>query len=138
MGQKQERLTVFFDGSCRVCSREIEHYRQRDTDGRLLLVDIADPAFDPSPYDRELKDFMAELHVRDASGRFHTGVDAFARIWEVMPQPEWHLLAAVIALPGINLLARGGYALFARFRKFLPKAEQQCDDGSCHLGHRRP
>ena len=40
------QLTVFFDGACPICSREIAHYRRRDSEGRLRLVDIAAPSFD--------------------------------------------------------------------------------------------
>lgn len=137
MGQSKAGLAVFYDGSCRVCSREIEQYRKRDKNDQLTLVDIAAPDFDPAVYGLTQRDFMAKLHVRDASGTFHTGVDAFVRIWEAMPQPELHLLAAVVALPGINLLARGGYALFARFRGHLPKLDRGCTDDSCDPGQRR-
>ena len=137
MAQTNDHLIVFYDGGCVVCSREMEQYRRRDKGGVLILVDIAAPTFDPTQYGRDLDTFMRQLHVRDASGIYHTGVNAFARIWEVMPQPELHLLAAVIALPGINMLAQGGYGVFARFRRFLPKVEPRCDDGSCRHGTRK-
>ena len=120
MEQNSKGLTVFYDGACRVCSMEIERYRLRDKDGLLTLIDIAAPTFDPAQYDRDLQMFMKKLHVLDDSGNFHTGVDALTRIWAVMPQPELHLLSAVVALPGVNLLASSGYWLFARCRKLLP------------------
>jgi predicted DCC family thiol-disulfide oxidoreductase YuxK len=132
MVKNKEKLTLFYDGGCIVCSREMEKYRLRDKSGKLILIDIAAPTFDPSKYGRDLKTFMAELHVRDESGIFHTGVAAFARIWDVLPQPELHLLSAIISLPGISLLARSGYWLFAHSRKFLPK-KTACRDGNCKI-----
>jgi hypothetical protein len=38
-------LTIFFDGACPLCRREIAHYLRRDRSGRLAALDIAaDPA----------------------------------------------------------------------------------------------
>ncbi len=120
MKQKVNELTVFYDGACGVCRREIESFRRRDRDGLLTLIDIAASTFDPAQYGRDLQTFMKKLHVRDVAGNFHTGVDALTRIWAIMPQPELHLLSAVVAFPGINTVARSGYWLFARCRKYLP------------------
>ena len=47
------------------------------------------------------------------------------------------LLAGAAGLPGINLVARGGYSLFARYRHLLPKKKTACEGGSCTLDHRR-
>ena len=92
MKQKTDSLTVFYDGACSVCRREIERFRRRDKAGLLTLIDIAAPTFDPAQYGLELQVFMKKLHVRDAAGNFHTGVDALTRLWAIMPQPELHLL----------------------------------------------
>ena len=120
MMQNSNKLEVFYDGGCNLCNSEIERYRKIDSEQRLALVDISEASFDPSQYDRDLSTFMKKLHVRDTAGTFHTGVDAFTRIWSVMPRQELHLLAAIVNFPGINLVARSGYWLFARVRKFLP------------------
>ena len=133
MTKERATLTVFYDGGCIVCSREMEKYKRRDKGGVMTLVDIAAPDFDPTLYGRDQKELMAKLHVRDEAGNFHTGVDAFSRIWEALPQPELHLLAALVNLPGISLLARGSYWMFARTRKFLPKRSSACNDDSCNL-----
>ena len=114
------RLEVFYDGGCNLCTREIERYRKIDSRHRLTLIDISASSFDPSQYDRDLSTFMRKLHVRDAAGDFYTGIDAFTRIWAVMPNSELHLLSAVVAFPGINLMARSGYWLFARCRQLFP------------------
>lgn len=115
-----DKLTVFYDGGCGVCRREVEKYRQMDQEGRLVFIDISAPSFEPSQYGGDLQQFMKKLHVLDASGEFYSGIDAFIRIWAVLPKSELHLLSTVVAFPGVNLLARSGYWLFARLRKFLP------------------
>ncbi len=133
---KKAVLEVFYDGDCRVCRREMEHYRQLDRSGNLQLIDIAASDFDAVAYGRNRDDFMASLHVRDAEGRYHVGVDAFARIWEVVPATGFSLLAAIVQLPVIHALAGVAYGVFARFRRYLPKTAGGCTDDSCRLGHR--
>ncbi len=112
-------LTVFYDGACGVCSKEIAHYRAL-ADQRICFVNIAGTDFDAASYGRTMAEFQAQLHARDAQGQFFTGVEAFRRLWDALPSPFYPLLSVFVGLPGIHLAARTGYALFARFRHLLP------------------
>ena len=128
-------ITVFYDGSCIVCSTEIEHYRSKDQFERLLLVDISDPSFNPAPYRIDLPDFMYELHVIDRGGVIFKGVEGFWAIWQAFPASTLYgLLGTIITLPLINPLVRLGYKGFARFRRYLPKKNHNCANGSCRIG----
>jgi predicted DCC family thiol-disulfide oxidoreductase YuxK len=129
-------LTIFYHGSCIVCATEMEHYRKKNHDGRLIFVDISDPHFEPDQYGRTRQEFMARMHVMDAKGAVYTGVDAFPVIWQAFPGLFYRLMGKIVRLPGIHLLARLGYALFARFRLYLPRKEAACESESCRLGHR--
>ena len=117
-------LTIFFDGACGVCSREMAHY-QKVADQRVRFVDIAALDFNAEDYGRTSEDFQRELHVCDADGSFYTGVEAFRRLWEALPSPFFPLLSAVVGLPGVNLAARTGYAIFARYRHLLPSSRKK-------------
>jgi predicted DCC family thiol-disulfide oxidoreductase YuxK len=129
-------LQIFFDGSCRVCSAEMESYRRKNPDNRLEFIDISDDDFRSDTYGKSLGDFMAELHVRDAHGNFATGIDAFIAIWQAFPSGSaWRLAAVTLGLPGINSLSRSGYRVFARYRHMLPRRRQDCDTGICSLDH---
>lgn len=128
-------ITVFYDGACSVCSTEIEQYRCQDRAGRLLLVDISTPDFNPARYNLSLSAFMYELHVIDSRGVVYTGVEAFWAIWQAFPASTLYgLFGTLITLPIINPLARLGYRGFARIRKYLPKKRNDCADGSCRIG----
>ena len=130
-------LEIFYDGDCQVCSSEMGHYRERDLHQRLRFVDIREDSFRARDYGKTQAEFMARLYVRDASGSFFSGVDAFILIWQAWPAGStYRLLASAAGLPGINLVARGGYALFARYRHLLPKKKTACEGGSCTLDHR--
>lgn len=128
-------LRVFYDGSCSVCSREMEVLRRKVHGGRLLFVDIGAPEFDPTPFGITLDAFMYEMHCIDREGRIYRGVDAFRAIWLAFPDiTRYRLLAALINLPGVNSLGRFIYRLFARNRKYLPKYRDACRDGTCRRG----
>lgn len=129
-------LTVFYDGGCPVCSREIGHYRRMAGGDKLIFVDISDPGFDPKRYGRTLEEFMTEMHAMDSSGSIYRGVDAFRALWQGLPVSLYGELGGVLGLPGIHLLARIGYRIFARLRRFLPRVGKPCDD-HCHPGRRR-
>lgn len=114
-------LTVFYDGGCPVCAREIAHYRRRECEGRLYFVDISQPDFDPTLYGRSQQEFMARMHAMDSCGRFFVGVDAFRALWRGMPGRFYPFLATLAGFPGIHQLARGGYYWFARLRRYLSR-----------------
>ena len=116
-------LTIFYDGACSVCSREMEHYR-KVADQRVLFVDIAAVDFNAEVYGRSSDDFQRELHVCDADGCFYTGVEAFRKLWQALPSPFYPLLSLTVGLPGVNLAARTGYAIFARYRHWLPSSKK--------------
>jgi predicted DCC family thiol-disulfide oxidoreductase YuxK len=129
-------LQVFYDGACSVCAAEIELYRRKERASRLIFVDISTPDFDPAPYGITMESFTRDMHAIDSEGRVYRGVAAFWAIWNAFPDSAgYRLLSTVIALPGINLLARLAYRGFARIRKYLPKRHGVCESGSCRIGH---
>ena len=121
-------LTVFFDGACGVCSKEMSYYRSI-ADQRLEFVNIAASDFDAEVYGKSAAEFQARLHVRDAEGRYFTGVEAFRRLWEALPSPFYPLFSGLVGLPGIHFASQIGYDLFARFRHLLPASHA----ASCRL-----
>jgi predicted DCC family thiol-disulfide oxidoreductase YuxK len=95
------------------------------------MIDISLPTFDPVPYGLSQEEVMTQLHVMDADGTIYRGIDGFRAIWSAFAERlPYRLLIVLFGLPGVRLLARFGYWLFARFRRFLPR--NQCQ-GSCPL-----
>ena len=107
-------ITVFYDGKCGLCRREIQHYQRIAPRDRFLWRDITvDPASIESIGIR-YADGLKLLHAHDIQGTLYVGVDAFLLIWREIPR--WCVLASVIALPGIHTLANLAYNLFASWR----------------------
>ena len=132
-------LQIFFDGSCTVCAAEMAVYQRKEHGGRLQFVDISAPEFNPAPYGITLQAFMYEMHAIDRDNHLYRGVDAFRAIWQAFgASTRYGLLGVLVALPGVHLLARLAYWSFARSRKFLPKSNPGCRDGTCGLGSDKP
>ncbi len=127
-------ISIYYDGACSVCAREIERYRTRDRQGRLVCIDISAPGFDPRQTGIPLDTLMYELHAIDRQGNVYRGVESFWAIWQAFPSDSiYGFIGWSIHLPLINGLARLCYRGFARIRKYLPKRKTDCDSGSCRI-----
>ena len=137
--EPQFPLQIFYDGACSVCASEIEHYGRLNHEGRLLMVDISAPDFDPGVYGITLAEFMYQLYVIDQAGKIYCGVEAFWAIWQAFPASTlFGFMGKMITLPGINLIARVCYKAFARIRRYLPRRKADCSTGSCRIGKDKP
>jgi predicted DCC family thiol-disulfide oxidoreductase YuxK len=121
-------LTVFFDGACPLCRREIAHYSRRDRASRIAFVDIA---ADPTPLARigvTQAEALAAMHARRADGTLLRGAAAFVALWEEIP--GWRLAARLVRVtPGLLPLAERLYAWVAPRRGRV--AAMLCRSGGC-------
>lgn len=127
MKSKEQILTVYFDGLCHLCSREIDHYRKQEGAERIRFLDITAPGFDATKEGVDPFEVHRVLHTRSSSGEVSTGVDSFIEIWSVLPKYKW---AARLARRGfVRSFLNVGYVLFAKIRPLLPrKKATNCDD----------
>lgn len=107
-------ITVFYDGKCGLCSREIDHYRKVAPPGIFQWQDVTVDASALKARQVDLVEALRLLHALDAQGNLHVGVDAFLLIWRNLDR--WRLLARIVALPGIRPLTDRLYRLFADWR----------------------
>lgn len=75
------KLTVFHDGACPLCTREIALIRRLDRRGEIDFVDVADPSAS-CPIDRRAA--LARFHAVE-DGRLLSGAAAFAAMWRAIP-----------------------------------------------------
>jgi predicted DCC family thiol-disulfide oxidoreductase YuxK len=112
-------LTIYFDGACHLCSREIEHYRRKDRKGEIRFVDISLPDFSAAAEGLDPIRVQQVMHVRTRDGRILTAVDAFLEIWKVIPGMQF--LQRIASLRILRPFLDFGYHTFARLRPYLPK-----------------
>ena len=82
------RTTVYFDGACPLCRREISLLQKMDRKERLLFRDISSPqaaAFCPLPQER----MLAQFHVRRADGVMMVGAAAFLTAYSHITGLGW-------------------------------------------------
>ena len=125
------KRTIYFDGLCQLCSREIDTFQWLVRDGSLAYVDITLPDFDATAHGVDPVAVNRHMHVRDEqTGRMLVGVDALAGMWECVPGFRW--LAWLSRLPVLRQLSDVGYEVFAWVRPKLPKRRRDlCDSGRC-------
>lgn len=110
-------LTVWFDGACPLCAREIALMRRLDRKGAIDFIDIAAPDA-ACPIDRAA--LLARFHAQEADGPIVSGAAAFAAMWRAIPllQP----LGLIAKFPPALWLMERAYRLFLRARPAIVRA----------------
>lgn len=130
-------LTVFYDGSCPLCRREIEVYRGLEARAPVCFADVSDPALAPDALaGRPREALLARFHVRAADGRLLDGAAAFLALWAALP--GWRWLARAGRLPGAPWFLERLYRLFLRGRPRLQRWAQRLDGARLHGARRDP
>ena len=115
-------LTVWHDGGCPLCRREIAFLRRLDRGRRIEFVDVSGTEPVSCPLDRAA--MLARFHARE-DGRLLSGAAAFAAMWRAIP-----------LLRPLGLLARNrlvlaaferGYRGFLRLRPKLQRIALRLD-----------
>tara|TARA_E500000331_G_scaffold330296_1_gene351705 strand:- start:767 stop:1168 length:402 start_codon:yes stop_codon:yes gene_type:complete len=112
--RKKIMITVFYDGKCGLCSKEINHYRQIADDNKFNWQDITESTKALERNGVSLAQGLRFLHATDSSGRMHVGVDAFILIWSNLNR--WRMLSRLTSLPLVYQSARLLYRWFAAWR----------------------
>ena len=111
------KTTVFFDGSCPICLREINFYRRLSGSDRVDWLDLSDDTI-ILPKGIRLEAALSELHVQKPNGQIITGAAAFAAIWSELPYLR--LFGRLAAVPPFIWLLDRLYAAFRKYRKPTP------------------
>jgi predicted DCC family thiol-disulfide oxidoreductase YuxK len=111
----QGSCTVYFDGACPICRREIAHYRTREGAADISWVDVvaSGPVELGTDLDRDAA--LARLHVRREDGSLVSGAEAFATIWARLPAYAW--LGRIAAWRPVLFMLEVGYRAFLGARR---------------------
>ncbi len=112
-------LTVFYDGSCPLCRREIEFYRSRSGADSISWVNLATAADDALPKDVDRQTLESRFHVADRRNGVISGAPAFFAIWKTLP--AFRVLGALQRIPGMVQIAEFTYTQFLKVRPKLQK-----------------
>ena len=109
------QLTVWHDGACPLCQREIALMRRLDRAGAIDFIDASD-GDSLCPIDRG--ELLARFHARE-DGQLLSGAAAFAAMWRAIPLLRPLGLAA--RHPCVLALLESGYVRFLQFRPRLQR-----------------
>lgn len=114
--QDVDRLTIWFDGSCPLCRREIALMKRLDRRGAIDFVDVSGPGEGECPIDRA--DLLARFHARE-DGRLLSGAAAFAAMWRAIPMLR--PIGQLARIPLVLALLERLYIAFLRIRPRLQR-----------------
>jgi predicted DCC family thiol-disulfide oxidoreductase YuxK len=129
-------LTLYYDGQCAFCTREMMRLAGWDIREALAFVDIAQPGFDPAPLGLSMDDLNREMASRTAQGQVRVGVDSMLAAYTLVGKGY---LVWPLRVPGLRQVLTLLYRLFARHRysmsKLLGYKMPDCTDGVCGVGN---
>jgi predicted DCC family thiol-disulfide oxidoreductase YuxK len=104
MHQRQQEITVYYDGACPGCVRDRARYERlsANTGESVQWVDITGREAELCQLGIDPQAALRELHVRDAFGRVHRELDAYILLMSRVPRLR--PLAWLIGLPGVRRL----------------------------------
>ena len=113
------KLTIFYDGACPLCRREIDFYRRRRGASDLAWIDVSQvPEREVAP--GLTKDqALARFHTRRADGTLISGGAAFAELWAALP--AFSALGGVMKRPPLVWALNLAYPLFLKSRPRLQR-----------------
>jgi predicted DCC family thiol-disulfide oxidoreductase YuxK len=114
--------TLFYDGRCPLCMREVRLLRKL-AGNTLALVDLHQVPDRPDAPSKLIK--LTSLHLQTDNGTWLTGVDATVRAWS---HTRWGWLFAILRWPLIGWVADHVYRTWAlhRYRRIYGCAD--CSD----------
>lgn len=118
------RLTVFYDGACPLCIREIGLLRRLEKGRRVDYLDISPPgaaAFCPVPQEQ----LLARFTVKRADGEMVDGAQAFTEVWSQIPWLIW--LRPIGRFPPTRWTLNLNYGGFLKIRPWLQRFVRKLD-----------
>lgn len=115
MSAASKPVTVWYDGACPLCQREIALMRRLDRRGRIDFVDVTSETT-VCPLDRER--LLARFHASE-DGRELEGAEAFAAMWRAIP--VLRPLGLVARFRPVLWLLERMYGVFLRVRPRLQR-----------------
>ena len=100
-------MKVYFNGSCKICNAEINHYKKKTCD--INYVDISKNK-DEHIKHLSKKDLFRRMHVYH-DGKIISGSESFLVLWETLPR--WRYLSFFLKFPLLRQIWKIAYETLA-------------------------
>lgn len=119
-------MTVFFDGGCALCRREISHYQSLKSSVPIQWIDITRDGSALEAYGLTYENALRRFHVRSVEGDLQVGAEGFICLWTVLP--GYRFLARFLKATRMNPLLGALYERFAEWHY-----RRRCAQGACQV-----
>jgi predicted DCC family thiol-disulfide oxidoreductase YuxK len=121
-------FTMFFDGACPMCSREVRMIRGRDKHNRIRFIDTTSSSFNPQDFGIS-SDPNRLIHGMMKDGSIVIGVEVFRQVYKEIGL-GW--LLAPTGWPILRPIFDFIYRIFARYRKQIGRLfGRNCETNTC-------
>ena len=127
----ESQITVYYDGLCPLCVREIRWLRKKNTKGEIHFEDYNQSECEAaSRYGLTRSDLHRAIHGVKQDGTILRGMAVFREIYGLLGM-GW--LTRPTGWPVLKWIFDGLYWCFARIRPLFGRLSGQCKDDSCSI-----
>jgi predicted DCC family thiol-disulfide oxidoreductase YuxK len=109
-------LEIFYDGSCRFCTRQAARLRQADARRQFRLTNLEDEPFAPEIYGIRTEDARARPYGVDEEGNIYASFDLLLEVLRRLGKVK---AAVVLSLPIIKQIGAVAFTAFSSYRKYF-------------------
>ena len=128
------KLTIFFDGGCPLCKREVDFSQSKNQKGALSFIDINTSDFSSDlKYGITYKQAMDRIHAMKSDGSVIKDIKVFQEAYSLIGL-GW--IYAPTKLPILDKSIEFIYGLWAKYRlkiTFRPSIEKLCAEKGCEI-----
>ena len=128
------KLTIFFDGGCPLCKREVDFLQSKNQEGALSFIDINTSDFSSDlKYGITYKQAMDRIHAMKSDGSVIKDIKVFQEAYSLIGL-GW--IYAPTKLPILDKFIEFIYGLWAKYRlkiTFRPSIEKLCTEKGCEF-----
>lgn len=124
-------LTIYYDGLCPLCKREMLQIKKRDSLNKINLVDINRIDFEHEYPHIDRAKANNILHGETPDGSLLLGLDVTHRAWSLVGYGKW---VGLLRTPLVRPFADKAYLLFAKHRytfSLLLTGKKRLEHGQC-------
>ena len=126
------KLTIFFDGGCPLCKREVDFLQSRNQKGYLNFIDINTSDFYVNlKYGITYKEAMERIHALKSDGSVIKDIKVFQEAYDLI---DLGWIYAPTKIPIFDKFIEFIYRIWAKYRlklTFRPSIEKLCSEKGC-------
>ena len=128
------KLTIFFDGGCPLCIREVDFLQSRNQKGYLRFIDINSSDFSVDPkYTFTYKQAMVRIHALKSDGSVIKDIKVFQEAYNLIGLGWIYAPTKILIFDKFIEFTYGVWAKYRLKLTFRPSLDKLCAEKGCEL-----